>query len=399
MSKLKCISLLAISALFCNLLFQPKAVYASSNSREQISYRAHVMNIGWQEPVKEKSMAGTTGIAHRMEALQIYNNNQDFKIQYKVHVQELGWQDWKEQGQIAGTTGQCLQMEAIQIKLDNLSSTEYTIKYRAHVAEIGWMDWKKDGEVAGTTGRCLRMEAIEIRIEEKGKETLEPPIVEEPHVNNKAKKGIDVSVYQGKIDWSKAKNSIDFVMIRAGFRGYGVSSDGTNGKLVTDSNFRTNINGALNNGIDVGVYFFSQAINEQEAIQEANYVLNLIKGYNVTYPIAIDTEDVPNAVGRADNLTTEQRTKVVAAFCNRIKQAGYEPMIYANKWWLNEQLDMNKLSNYAVWLAHYTGATQDNPFAKPSDYKGKYIMWQYTDKATINGIIGNVDANITMLTK
>ena len=178
-------------------------------------------------------------------------------------------------------------------------------------------------------------------------------------------------------------------MIRAGFRGYGAA-----GTLVTDTNFYTNINGALNNGIDVGVYFFSQAITEKEAIEEANYVLNLIRGYRITYPIAIDTEDIDYAQGRADNLSRLQRTNIVKAFCERIKQAGYEPMIYANKWWLIEQLDMSKLSNYAVWLAHYTGATQDNPFAKPSDYTGKYVMWQYTDRATVNGITGNVDANV-----
>ena len=186
-------------------------------------------------------------------------------------------------------------------------------------------------------------------------------------------------------------------MIRAGYRGYGVSSDGTRGKLVTDANFKKNIIGALSNGIQAGVYFFTQAINEQEAIAEANYVLNLVKGYSITYPIAIDTEDVTNAIGRADNLSKEQRTKVVSAFCNRIEEAGYKPMIYANKWWLTEQLDINQLSDYAIWLAHYTGATVNNPLEKPSDYVGKYIMWQYTDKARINGIVGDVDANIELL--
>ena len=180
-------------------------------------------------------------------------------------------------------------------------------------------------------------------------------------------------------------------MIRAGFRGYGSA-----GTLVTDSYFKINIEKAIQNRIEVGVYFFSQAINEQEAIQEANYVLNLIKNYDITYPIAIDTEDVPNVVGRADNLSKEQRTAVVASFCNRISEAGYEPLIYANKWWLTEKLDMRYLENYPVWLAHYTGATWYNPLAKPSDYKGKYIMWQYTDKANINGISTYVDANITM---
>lgn len=143
-----------------------------------------------------------------------------------------------------------------------------------------------------------------------------------------------------------------------------------------------------------GVYFFTQAITEEEAVEEANYVLNLVKGYKLTYPIAIDTEDISGAEGRADNLSKEQRTKVVVAFCKRIKEAGYEPMIYANKWWLSQALDISQLSNYSIWLAHYTGATQDDPLAKPSDFKGKYVMWQYTDKGIINGITGNTDLNI-----
>jgi len=120
----------------------------------------------------------------------------------------------------------------------------------------------------------------------------------------------------------------------------------------------------------------------------------LVKGYKLTYPIAIDTEDISGAEGRADNLSKEQRTKVVVAFCKRIKEAGYEPMIYANKWWLSQALDISQLSNYSIWLAHYTGATQDDPLAKPSDFKGKYVMWQYTDKGIINGITGNTDLNI-----
>ena len=110
----------------------------------------------------------------------------------------------------------------------------------------------------------------------------------------------------------------------------------------------------------------------------------------------IDTElsSHPTGNGRADKLTKVQRTKVVKAFCETIEKAGYEPMIYANKWWLNDNLNMSKLSNYPVWLAHYTGATQSNPLEKPSDYKGEYIMWQFTDKGKINGINTYVDMNV-----
>ena len=370
-------------------------VYSQSNLEYEISYRAHVQNIGWQNTVSETNQAGTTGQSLRMEAIQIYNNNPDFNILYKAHVQYIGWQEWKKNGEISGTTGQSLRLEAIQIKLENKTDKIYSIQYRMHIQNIGWQDWKKDGEIAGTTGQSLRGEAIEIRIiDQEGNVQNNNSVNNNNNNNNNIvyKKGIDVSKYQGNIDWYKVKqDGIDFTIIRAGYRGYGSA-----GTLVTDPYFSTNIKNALKNNLEVGVYFFTQAINEQEALQEANYVLNLVKNYNITYPIAIDTEDVSNAVGRADNLTKENRTKIIKAFCKRVKEAGYQPMIYANKWWINEQLDINQLSEYKIWLAHYTGASQNDPFSKPSDYQGKYDIWQYTDKGIVNGITGYTDMNITI---
>lgn len=204
--------------------------------------------------------------------------------------------------------------------------------------------------------------------------------------------GIDVSKHNGTIDWSKVKESgVDFAMIRVGNRGYGQP-----GKLVADPKFVANMNGAISNGIGVGVYFFSQAISVDEAIEEADMAVRLIRenGFadKITYPIVIDTEKIDNAVGRADGLSREARTIIVQVFCERIKQYGYTPMIYANKYWLTSQLDMNKLSMYDIWLAHYTNT--NNPIENPSDYTGKYEMWQYTKSGTINGISGNVDLDI-----
>lgn len=204
-------------------------------------------------------------------------------------------------------------------------------------------------------------------------------------IKNAILNGIDVSLYQGTIDWSKVKkDNIDFVMVRAGYRGYG-----SNGTLVEDSMFSKNILGASTNGIDIGIYFYTQAITVEEAKEEAKFVLNLIKKYGIkiTYPIAVDTElstAKPEGTGRADNLSKDERTKIVKAFCDTIKDSGYIPMIYANKYWLNENLDMSKLTSYDVWLAHYTNQT---------DYKGSYTMWQYTDSGNVQGISGNVDKN------
>ena len=194
--------------------------------------------------------------------------------------------------------------------------------------------------------------------------------------------GIDVSLYQGIIDWAKVKKSgVEFAMIRAGYRGYGSA-----GTLVEDSMFSKNVLGATSNGIDIGIYFYTQAITEEEAKEEAKFVLNLLKKYNIKlkYPIAIDTELSPPGTGRADNLSVKRRTAIVKTFCEAINNSGYIPMIYANKYWLMYKLDMSQLSEYDVWLAHYTTTT---------DYTGKYTIWQYTDKGVINGIDGYVDKN------
>ncbi len=211
------------------------------------------------------------------------------------------------------------------------------------------------------------------------------------------KTGIDVSSYQGTIDWAKVKkDGIEFAMLRAGFRGWGTSDDGVNGKLVQDTKFDENAKNAIKNGIPIGAYFFSQAINEEEAIEEAKFVVSIIKDYKITYPVVIDVEysGAPNNTGRADKVSKEMRTKICKAFADYIKKAGYTPMIYADKNFATNNLDMSKLSGYSFWLAHYTGATQDNPLDKPSNYSGKFKMWQYTSSGKVNGVNGNTDMNI-----
>lgn len=208
-------------------------------------------------------------------------------------------------------------------------------------------------------------------------------------IYNKYNVGIDVSKHNGTIDWKQVKNSgIDFAIIRAGFRGYG-----TEGTLNEDPLFVQNMNGAISNGIEVGVYFYSQAINEIEAIQEAEMTIRMIKdngfGNDITFPVIIDCEA---SSGRGDDISKEQRTKNIIAFCERIKQEGYKPMLYSNKNWLEEYIDMSKLAEYDIWLAHYTGTT--DPVNNPSSYKGTYHIWQYTSSGSVPGINTNVDINI-----
>ncbi len=196
-----------------------------------------------------------------------------------------------------------------------------------------------------------------------------------------SKKGIDVSRYQGEIDWSKVKDEgVEYALIRVGYRGYGES-----GKLVTDDTFKQNIEGALANGIDVGVYFLSQAINEVEAIEEAEYVLDAIRGYDITYPVVIDIEEITTDTARTDDLTKEQWTKNCIAFCEKIEEAGYTPMIYGNLTTFFFLLDMEQLEDYDKWVAWY---------GTPIYFPYKFTIWQYTDKGTVDGIESDVDLNV-----
>ena len=196
-----------------------------------------------------------------------------------------------------------------------------------------------------------------------------------------SKKGIDVSKFQGKINWSRVKaDGVEYAFVRMGYRGYGSS-----GKLVTDETFEDNIKGATANGVDVGVYFFSQAVTEEEAIEEANYVLSAIEGYDVTYPIVIDIEEVTDSDARTAKLTKEEWTKNCIAFCETVKDAGYTPMIYGNLKTFFIMLDMEQLEMYDKWFAYY-----DTPVYFPYEFK----IWQYTDKGSVDGISSDVDLNV-----
>ena len=193
--------------------------------------------------------------------------------------------------------------------------------------------------------------------------------------------GIDISKYQPNIDWKTVKDSgVEFVIIRAGYRGYG------SGALVEDPYFKTHIKGATSVGLKVGVYVFSQAITTQEAVEEASLALQLVKGYNIQYPIFFDTEYSTSAkTGRADHLSQSQRTTIAKAFCETIQNAGYNAGIYASKTWFYYQLDYSQISQYDIWVAHYASST---------DFKYRYDIWQYTGTGTCAGVAGAVDLNI-----
>ena len=194
-------------------------------------------------------------------------------------------------------------------------------------------------------------------------------------------KGIDVSKHQGNIDWTKvAADGVEFAFIRVGLRGYG-----TEGKLVEDEYFEQNIKGALQAGIKVGVYFYSQAITDAELLEEAKLVLEKIKHYNVELPIVYDVEKVSGGKGRANDLSVEERTRLTALFCQTVQDAGYKPMIYHNMEMGTLMLDLSQLESYDKWFAYYNDELY---------YPYAYKVWQYTEKGAVDGINEEVDLNI-----
>lgn len=198
------------------------------------------------------------------------------------------------------------------------------------------------------------------------------------------RKGIDVSKWQGDVDWKKVKAAgYDFAFIRLGYRGYGEE-----GTIKLDATFRQNMQNARKYGIDLGVYFFSQAINEAEAIEEANFVLDALKNYKLQLPIVFDPELINGADARTDDVTGEQFTKNTIAFCETIKQAGYEPMVYSNMYWQAYLFDMTQLQDYPFWYADYEVEPQ-TPY--------EFSFWQYSDTGIVDGIEGNVDLNLQFI--
>ncbi len=192
--------------------------------------------------------------------------------------------------------------------------------------------------------------------------------------------GIDVSKYQGSIDWEKvAADGVEFVFLRLGLRGY------ESGKLVEDETFQANIQGALAHGIKVGVYFFSQAVTEAEAVEEANFVLERIAPYQIDCPVVFDVEKVGSSTARMNQLTPQERTNVTIAFLDTIEAAGYKSMFYHNMETALLLLELERLENYDKWFAYY-GEDLYYPYA--------YGVWQYSEKGSVNGISGEVDMNI-----
>ncbi len=195
--------------------------------------------------------------------------------------------------------------------------------------------------------------------------------------------GVDVSHHQGFIDWKKVKaQGYDFAILRIGYRGYGEA-----GNILKDKEFDRNIKNAKEAGLLVGVYFFAQAVNEEEAKEEAQSVLSWLDGCKLDLPVVYDPESILDDKARTDDVSGEQFTKNTAMFCETIAAAGYQPMIYANMLWEAYELDLAALSDYPVWYADYEAVPQ-TPYA--------YLCWQYKNEGNVDGVSGVCDLNIWM---
>ena len=228
-------------------------------------------------------------------------------------------------------------------------------------------------------------EEVDAMAEDAGRivESTETTEATELRTSAVASAGIDVSRWNEEINWNKVKDAgVKYAIIRAGYRG------SVTGALVEDWYFKKNVEAATAAGIPVGLYFFTQATNEVEAVEEASMVISLCKDYDITYPIFIDTESA-GGEGRADALDAKTRTAVCQAFCETIRSSGYQAGIYASKNWLINNIDTSILpDDIYIWLAEYGDATT---------YNGKYHMWQYTSSGRVLGIEGRVDLNLSFL--
>lgn len=208
--------------------------------------------------------------------------------------------------------------------------------------------------------------------------------------NQSVSVGIDVARYQGVIDWQQVAGSgVQFAMIRTGYRTQ------AGGEICEDSTAKYNMQEATKNGIKIGVYFFSTAVNEAEAVQEADWVSDYIAKYRITYPVAYNCEGFYDRESRQFGLDKETRTGIALAFLNRIAERGYTPMFYAAKNEMEGDRDWNVTEisgKYKIWVSQYPA--EPFPLTEKSAYSGAHAMWQYTNRGAIPGIPKNVDMNV-----
>ena len=379
-----------------------------------LNYQAHVQGIGWQEPVSEGNIVGTTGQDRQMEALKMtVSGSVPGGITYQSYVQGQGWQSPVSDGAISGTEGQGLRMEALKINLTGELANQYDIYYQTHVQGLGWMGWAKNGEPAGSNGYGYRVEALRVTFVEKGeaapgdtKQAYKEAnwVVRDGHtyfyndagvmatefqvigttkyffngngqlIASNVKKVMDVSYAQGVIDWDtvKQQDNIDMVILRLGY-----------GSKTLDTQFVNNLNAVKRLGIPYTIYLYSYAENATETIWEANFVIEQMRKYQVNPVTDIYYDIESNPI--TSHLTTADYEAIITSFIRTLNQNGYGAKVYTYKYYAEGVLNSPLIRPHINWIAQY------NSFC---DYNGSYIGWQYTSSSKVPGITGNVDMSV-----
>ena len=384
-----------------------------------LTYTSHMENYGWGNNLNGNEVTGVINSGKRMEAISISLSNKSLEgsIKYSAHVEKNGWMNYVSDGEIAGTVGEGKRLEAIKIELTGELANKYDIYYRTFVQDNGWLDWAKNGEIAGSISISKRIEGMQIVLVEKG--GVAPGNVGQSYldsifrvidgkiyyysngipvtgfktidgikyffnssgvlVGKGVKEIIDVSVYQGNIDWNQVSNNtdVDGAIVRLG---YGTSY--VEDAPVIDSRFTANYTGALSSNLLFGVYIYSYAIDAASAEIEANFVINTLneRNHDKSKAIYYDLESNP----WTKDLTSSDYDIIIKTFINKLVSAGYKVQLYTYKYWAE-----TKFSDYAKsqlgWIAQY---------ASDCTYNGTYYGWQYTDSGSVSGINGNVDISV-----
>lgn len=398
--------------------------YDTAKDNVSVEYSARTANIGWTKTRNSNSVKSTSAKSSLDDNNQSFNGlkiklNSSFSggISYNMHTCDGNWLDWAKNGTLLDANDKT-SINAVKVKLYGSISRQFNIEYRVLTNNNIWSDWAQNGETAGSSNSKNKIIDIEINIVPKENaiesiaklvkkvttpesvldydseypvaniEDEEIPSSELPSDDNssegnqklsKAIKGIDVSYYNGKINWKKVKSDgIKYAIIQVGYRGK------TLGTIKADTSFEDNIKGAIEAGIDVGIYFVTQAKTAKEAKAEANYVIKKLSNYTIQYPIYVDIEEV--SMSRARFLNNTQRTTVCKTFCDTIKAAGYQAGVYSCKYWFESKLNSKELIDYNLWVAAY------NVKSRPMT-RFDYQIWQCSETGSVDGISGKVDIN------
>ena len=390
---------------------------AFRESNNEVLYSSHVSDIGWTSYVKNGEISGTTGQSKRVEAFKIkLNSKLSGNINYKTYIAKRGWSSEASNDSVSGTTGLSRAIEAIQIKLTGDLSNYYNIYYRVHVSNIGWMNWASNGQSTGCLNSSQQIEAIQIKLVNKNTpftESTSKPLVSGTWKNNNieyydafgrkatgfkfidgvkyyfnsegklygknVQKIIDVSSWQGTINWNTIKKNedVDAAIIRVG---WGTSY---NDPCGLDSYYDRNIKEVQRLGIPYGVYIYAYAETTQAAQKEADFVISKLNQYNAPKSTWVWYDAEIYSISRNTYNT------VIPAFINRMKSAGYNNVgVYSGVRQLdttNGNTNTSTIRSYPIWVSQYY---------KELQYTGTYKGWQFASDEHVDGISGNVDVSM-----